>query len=299
MTPPLPPQRPKAPSRPDLLLDQQPERGAVRHPGVDGVPQAAPKRSATLTGLVAPPAPGSQPPPLPPTKPAPPRHPLKATWRVPTPPSAAALARRSDPPPHGSPPEPDVDQEPVTAVESPQARQASREQQLEAKLLESSRELAELRRQARVQAETASPASHYPLGPPARHQSPVPSSGPAGGIRIEGPGGFKLTVPQAVVLAVLASAGLGGGAIAIAKPSADPSKTDAMLVSQEATRADVALLREQTAGMLKREAARDQYVRCLEESLDEVGEQLLPAVDRLQNASPLRAYTKRCQRLRP
>ena len=48
----------KLPSRPDLLLDQQPERGAVRHPGVDGVPQAAPQRSRTLTGLVAPPAPG-------------------------------------------------------------------------------------------------------------------------------------------------------------------------------------------------------------------------------------------------
>lgn len=98
----------------------------------------------------------------------------------------------------------------------------------------------------------------------------------------------------------VAAAGIGGGVTAIAKPAADPAKADAVLASQQAMRADVALLTEQVAGMLKREAARDQYVRCLEESLDEVGEQLLPAQDRLSNASPLRAYVKRrCERLRP
>lgn len=155
---------------------------------------------------------------------------------------------------------------------------------------------AELERRARVRDESDSPGAAFPP-PVSRHPSPVPSSTPAKVDQAIGWSVRHLLAKAAPLL--LAAAGIGGGATAVLKPSADPAKTDAVLASQEATRADVALLREQVAGMLKREAARDQYVRCLEESLDEVGEQLLPAQDRLTNASPLRAYVKRCSRLRP
>ena len=66
MTPPnQPPRRPG--SRPEIpraiVGDEQPERAAVHHPGVDGVPQAPPDRKGTLTGLGAVKVP--QPPPLP------------------------------------------------------------------------------------------------------------------------------------------------------------------------------------------------------------------------------------------
>lgn len=152
---------------------------------------------------------------------------------------------------------------------------------------------AELERRARVRTETDSPNT-WP--PKVETRTPVPSST----ARTDQATGAVLRVVLSKLAPYLvAAAGVGGGATAVLKPSTDPAKTDAVLVSQEAMRADVALLREQVAGMLKREAARDQYSACLEETLNDVGEQLLPAQDRLVNAAPLRAYTKRCQRLRP
>jgi hypothetical protein len=159
----------------------------------------------------------------------------------------------------------------------------------------------ELERRERVRTEAQSPGG-WPPKAEQRPTTPAPSSEPTKTDAAIG----KVVRTTATRLAeryglmpLLLVFGLGGGVTAIAKPGVDPAKADAILVSQEATRADVALLREQVAGMLKREAARDQYTRCLEESLDEIGEQVLPAQDRLGSAAPLRAYTKRCQRLRP
>lgn len=70
------PPKPRPGSSSDLrgpILDEQPERVSVNHPGVDGVPQQAPRRSPTLNGLgkspPIPPAAGL--PEFQPTKPAP------------------------------------------------------------------------------------------------------------------------------------------------------------------------------------------------------------------------------------
>lgn len=85
---PSPPNRPG--SKPDLphaiAGDEQPERAAVNHPGVDGVPQAAPRRTSTLTGT-----------PNAPTRRAP--SPWGQTVLRPAPPSTTGKARRSDAPP--------------------------------------------------------------------------------------------------------------------------------------------------------------------------------------------------------
>jgi hypothetical protein len=262
------------------VTPDQPERGAVNHPGVDGAPQRQPDRRGTLPGGMA--AASSE---YAPTVPSPPPLPLKQTWRVPTPPSAVALARRSDPPASADPP----------ASESPSAGRLEAKE-LMAELAKARAEIAERDRRDRVQLESRGPGPYQP--PIERRPSPVPSSAPS-----KTDAAIGLTVRHLLSKAapfLLAAAGIGGGITAVAKPSADPAKTDAVLASQEAMRADVALLREQVAGMLKREAARDQYVLCLEEVLDDVGEQVLPAQDRLGSAAPLRAYVKqRCKRLRP
>jgi hypothetical protein len=307
--PPLPSRQPSRPELPiNGLTPDQPERTAVNHDGVDGAPpRLPPKRPATnasmaalrappvapggtLTGLPAPAAPGSAPPPpaLPaefaPTK----RPPLPwgRTIRAATPPAAVAMARRTPvPPPDDTPDEP----------EASQGQPGASARDLKEQLAAERAKVTELERRERVRTESQGPGPYQ--RPIERRQSPVPSSTPG-------------KVDQAIGLTVrhllgraapflLAAAGIGGGITAVAKPSADPAKADAMLASQEAMRADVALLREQVAGMLKREAGRDQYTTCLEESLDEIGEQLLPAQDRLGSAAPLRAYTKRCKRLRP
>lgn len=193
-----------------------------------------------------------------------------------------------------------TDDEP-TRRETPASRAAVG--QREAELLESNRELlarnAELERRERVREETASPASHWPPKVEVRRPSPVPSSGPAGGIRIEGPGGWRLSVGQAVVLALLTAAGIGGGVTAIAKPSVDPAKADATLATVEAIRSELTLVREQLSGVLRREAARDAYLRCVDEGMNDLGSQLLPAQDKQGAAAPLRAWVDRCQRLRP
>lgn len=108
MTPPDPPRRPRAPSSPELPRTitgaEQPEQRAVRHhPGLEGNPQELPKRSATLTGLPAPPPlPGE----LSPTLKAPANPLRRDTIRRPTPPSTAILARRTPVPPSDDPPAP-------------------------------------------------------------------------------------------------------------------------------------------------------------------------------------------------
>ncbi len=272
MAPPEPPKRPRPGSAPSIEVDrtvggatEQRRFDAPKRTTLTDLPAARPvERKATETGLPAPP-------PLPlalrPTAPAAAHQ--APTQRAPTP--AAGIRIPVDDTPPSVPPGPS------------------------AELLEARAKIAEYERRERVQTESRGPG---PYQPPLRSQSPVPSSAPSKVDQAIGKG-VRLLLGRHV-LALLAAAGVGGGVTAIAKPSADPAKADATLVIVEAMRADLAVVREQLTGVIKREAARDQYTQCLESALDEVGEQLLPAQDRLANASPLRAYVKqRCARLRP
>ncbi len=103
-----PPQDRRPPAQPDRRIiagDEQPERGAVKHPGVDGADQDAPKKSTTLTGFPGVPLDAR---PLPAerakTRRAP--SPWGQTVLKPPPPSSVALARRSEPPATSEPPAP-------------------------------------------------------------------------------------------------------------------------------------------------------------------------------------------------
>jgi hypothetical protein len=98
---------------------------------------------------------------------------------------------------------------------------------------------------------------------------------------------------------LLVALGVGGGAVAVGRPAGDPVKTEAQAVEVAALKRDHALVVEQLTGVLKREASRDAYIRCLDETLADMGSQLLPAQDRLGSAAKLRAYVDRCARLRP
>lgn len=265
---PEPPKRPRQPSRPDgeriSVVDQAPEPEVLAQRRFDR-PQP---RKATMPGLAPVRLPGA---PQLPTE-------LAKTERAP---STTAATVRATPATGIRIP---ADETPPSVPPGPSAE-----------LLEARAELAEYKRRERVQVESRGPG---PYQPPLRSQSPVPSSAPS-----KADAALGMTVRHLLAKALpflLAAAGIGGGVTAIAKPSADPAKTDATLANVEAMRADLAVIREQLTGVIKREAARDQYTQCLESALDEVGEQLLPAQDRLANASPLRAYVKqRCARLRP
>jgi hypothetical protein len=132
-----------------------------------------PERNPTLSGLPAPPA-------LPlehaPTKPAP-RNPLeKKTWRLPAPPSALAQARRTDPPPGILVPADEVRPTIPPGATLPPASLTPDAGSLEAvrrRAEKAETELAEMKRQARVRAEAASPATYPPSVSPPAVQNPV------------------------------------------------------------------------------------------------------------------------------
>lgn len=280
MTPPRPP-HPDRPELTSIVTPDQPERDAVRHSAVDGAPQELPPhRKGTLPGGI-----GAVRPPAEPARTRRVPSPWAVTAMRPAPPSTVARMRPSEPPTasDSSPPQ-----------DAPQSLPEAQEAILRRELAEERAKTARLERDVRAEAEARQ--ATYP--PSVRTQSPVPSTTPAKVDQAIGASVRHLLAKAAPLL--LAAAGIGGGATAVLKPSADPAKADAVLASQEAMRADVALLREQVAGMLKREAARDQYTVCLEEALEDMGSQLLPAQDRQGSAVPLRAWIRqRCQRLRP
>jgi hypothetical protein len=288
MAPPDPP-RPKQPSRPELPISVDKVVGAAgKHAGSQEYVRPELARRGTLPGGMAA-LPGPPPLPLEGAKTIPAENPLrKKTWRVPTPPSAVAQARRTPVPPSPDP-SPSTD-----APESTPGNSTAELAALRAKL-------AEFERRERVQAETASPNS-YP--PKVVERKPSP----AAGTRVEA----ASSPPDAAIGRsvrwllgkawpfLVAAAGLGGGAVGVAKPSADPAKQDATLAEMHAMRADMAVMRDQLASMARWQATEAMYTVCLEDALDDVGEQVLPAQDRMTNATPLRAYIKqRCRRLRP
>lgn len=156
-----PPKRP--PPRPDSLPravagDEQPDRAAVRHPGLEGADQPQPPRTGTLPGM-----PALKPPPLPlevaPTRRAP--SPWSKTVMRPAPPSSRAVAVRSDPPPSLEPPA-----QAAAATRQPEALAEAlrRAEAAEAKL-----------------AELARPAFPPPVSGRQGSATPVPSSVPPKG----------------------------------------------------------------------------------------------------------------------
>lgn len=238
-----------------------------------------PKRTATLPGIPSlgvPPLPGE----LAPTKPAPARPSLKKTWRVPTPPSAVAAARRTPVPPSDDPPAPaDV----ATGQPGPSAE-----------LLETRAKLAEYERRERVQLESRGPG---PYQPPLRSQSPVPSSAPS-----KTDAALGMTIRHLLGKAapfLLAAAGIGGGVTAVAKPSADPAKTDAILVKFDEFGRKLDRIDAKVNGVLDREPQLGEFVDCLYEQQREYFEQLLPSQDRLVTGELRRTWVDRCRNRRP
>ncbi len=257
-------------------------------------------RKGTLTGMGATRIPG--PPPLPlegaPTLKAPPNPLQHKTMRVASPPPLVAASRRTPIPPSDDPPAPAEAATGLSGASLPpmsQSPEAASNEALRRRAEAAEADRDELLRQGRVQAEARGPG---PYQVPVRSQSPGPSSAPSKADAALGASLRHLLGKAAPFL--LAAAGIGGGVTAVAKPGADPAKTDATLANVEAMRADMTVMREQLSSVIKWQATQGAYTKCLEEALDEVGEQLLPAQDRLANASPLRAYVKqRCARLRP
>ena len=172
---------------------------------------------------------------------------------------------------------------------------ASGQPDASAELTEARARIAQLERDARAAAEAKVESYPPQVEDRTRTPTPSPSSGPEAKVDRAVGHGVRLLLAR-YGWPALAALGIGGAAL---RPAADPAKQDATLTNVEAMRADVALIREQLAGVLRREAGRDAYTRCLEETLDDVGSQLLPAQDRAGSAQPIRAYVSRCQRLRP
>ena len=280
-----PPPLPRQPSSPELVgivTPDQPERGAVRHhPGVEDAPQAPPQRRGTLPGgMAAIPALTSGE--FAPTLPAP--NPLqKKTWRVPTPPSAALLARRTPVPPPDDPPAP----------------QSAADGQLAAVLAERDRlrgELAQAQRDARAAAEAK--LETYPPKVEQRIPTPVPSSAPEA--KVDRAVGSLVRVGLRKLWPLfVAAAGIGGGATAVLKPSADPAKADATLANVEAIHRDLGLVRTQLDGVLDREATRDDFTECLYEQQADYFEQLLPSQQKLVTGQLQRTWVDRCRTRRP
>lgn len=283
--------QPRPGSSPELtgiVTPDQPERGAVRHAGVDGAPQVLPPhRRGTLPGGIAalpvpPPLPGE----LAPTIKAPARPLLKQTWRVPTPPSTVAMARRSDRPPT---PESSVSPGPSSG------RAGDRETILEAELAKSRAEVARLERDARAAAEARQVT--YPPKVEQRSQTPVPSSAPTKSDAALGAGVRHLLGKFAPFL--LAAAGIGGGVTAVAKPSADPEKADATLASVEELGRKLDRVDTKVNGLLDREPQLTEFVECLYEQQADYFEQLLPSQQRLVTGSLQRTWVDRCRNRRP
>lgn len=139
---------------------------------------------------------------------------------------------------------------------------------------------AELERQARVAVETASPATFPPKVE--RRQSPAPISVPPATDQAIGRG-IRLLLGRAWPL-LLAAVGLGGGATAVLKPTAQPEKVDATAVRvTNAERAiDAQAKRTQAVEDYARELARVN--RCLRRQQGRVNESAMPAPDHMGSA---------------
>lgn len=261
------------------------------------------QRRQTLDG-VAPPSPGSVAPPprlpgeLAPTQRAP--NPLqRLTVRRPTPPSSAALARRSDPP-TGIRVQPDearsssrpggptsVDRAQVEVLLKERAEQAKR--------------IAELERDARAREEVRSPAATFPP-PVTPAPDKAPSSAPSKTDAAIGKAVRTLAVKLATRLGwtpLLVALGVGGAGAYVAKPAAEPARLDAALARIEALERQDKLRGTQLNGALDREAIVNEFVKCLGEQQAEGFSQLLPAADKQGSAALPKPFVDKCRNRKP
>lgn len=281
--PAVPGRRPKNPSLPqaDQLIDGEPERAVLdrAHRQRD---ELARKRTNPGIPLAIPAAP------LPPLalRPTAPASALtKPTVRVATPPAGidttAPLAPALEP---TVPPASNVD---AASLELTRKRAEA----AEAKLAEAERRL-------RVRTETDSPASFPP-----KVQERAKGAASAG-TTLSSPPDAAIGRSVRYLLGKLwplfvAAAGIGGGVTAVARPSTDPAKTDAVLANTESIKRELELTRKQLNGVLDREAALTVYVECLAEQQATYLEQLSPAPDKMGAAAPLKPFVDRCKNRRP
>lgn len=292
MTPPQEPKppRPRQPSAGDLPradVDKPVGVAAEEQRRFDRPP---PKRSQTLPGI-----PRLATPPLLPLehRPTAPAAALSAsTLRAPTPATGTRIPVGQTPAsgqPAGSLPPPS--QDPAHAqVEALRRRAEAAEART-----------AQLERDARAAADTHL-QTYPPKVEPQRHPSPVPSSAPT---KVDAAIGKAVrTLAERLAarhgwMPLLVALGVGGGATAVLKPSADPAKADATLVKLDELRREVSLLRVQLNSALDREAASSAYTECLAEQQAEYFAQLSPALDRMGAAAPLRPFVDRCKSRKP
>lgn len=182
-------------------LDEQPERLSVNHPGVEDANQPPPARRGTLPGgMAAIPVRTSGE--YQPTLPAP--NPLqRQTVQRPAPPSAVALARRTDPPPPAETPVP----ESLSGGQSdaPTSQRAEdREKVLERELAKERARRLEVERQARVKAESQGPGPYQaPIVVPERPSRAPESAAGDGSAKALRSALTKLSLGIAALLAIL------------------------------------------------------------------------------------------------
>ncbi len=253
--PPLPGSPKRAPSLPEVILDEQPEPSVLVQRRFDR-PQP---RKATMPGLSPVRLPGAPDEQLGQTQ----RAPSTTAKTIPTPaagtkaPDAATgLAGASLPPPSQSPE--------AASLEAVRRRAEAAEARAQ-----------EAERQLRVQLESKGPGPYQQ--PVERKPSPAPVSVAPTTDQAIGKG-LRLILGKLWPV-FLAMAGIGGGATAVLKPTAQPEKVDATAIRvTNAERAiDAEVKRTQAIEDYARELARVN--RCLRKQQSTVNGSILPAPD--------------------
>jgi hypothetical protein len=96
---------------------------------------------------------------------------------------------------------------------------------------------------------------------------------------------------------LLAAVGLGGGAVATARPTADPAKVAATTAELAAVQSRLTILEAERSAAQSREVQRDAMIRCLRRLYDEAHQQTLPAPDRMGTAQKPRPWKDDCGQL--
>jgi hypothetical protein len=249
---------------------------SINHPGADDARQPPPLRRGTLPGgMAAIPVRASGE--YSPTLRAP--NPLqRQTANRPAPPSAVALARRTDPPVTLEPPD---EQSPSSG--RPGARDA------------------EVARRARVQAESQSPGASYPpaIAPAPPRAAPAPLSEAAlETAAIEG--GLvwlakRVARDRKAIYALVTALATGGGVFAIKTATETPPPVDTVKQAElAAVTSRLSILEAERAAALGRELKKDELIRCLRSRYDEAHQQTLPAPDKMGSAQRPRAWKDDC-----
>jgi hypothetical protein len=245
-----------------------------------------PKRTVTLPGIPTVELP--KPPELAPTMPAPEKPPPRKTWRLPTPPSALALARRSDPPADAEPPPTSIRVPPDEPA--PSGRAGDREAILDGELAKTRSRVAELERDLRAATE-AKQVTYPPKVVAQRSVSPVPRSTPS----MPPSSGDWAKLRFKVATAIVGALVLVIAALAYWGVAAINAKTEAIKAAQEAkAKAD------------SRDAQWRQWASvvtwiqdCRNGQQLDVNEMLLPAPDKMGSARKPEPWIVKCPKLLP